>query len=165
MFSKKNTMFLVGIAIVVASCQSAPATNTSNATPANTTNSDTVSAIAGGENYKKSVAPQEKKVVKLEPIKGGITIKQLFANKKQYAGKTVTIKGQVTKFTPAVMNTNWIHIQDGTDESGKFDLVITSNTQVSVGDVVVFEGQISLDKDLGYGYFFEVIMEGAIVKK
>lgn len=119
---------------------------------------------ASGDNYKRKATPPEKKEVKVAPAKGGITIAELFAKKASYAGKTVRIKGEVTKYTPAVMNKNWIHIQDGTDNNGKFDLAITSDNEVKVGDVVTFEGKISLDKDLGYGYFFEVIMEDAAVK-
>ena len=94
-----------------------------------------------------------------------MTIKELFEKKKSYEGKTVKVRGKVTKYTPAVMNKNWIHIQDGTDAGGKFDLAITSNDEVAVGDNIVVEGKISLDKDLGYGYFFEVIMEDAKVQK
>ncbi len=126
---------------------------------------DTVNPQMNNENYKRSVTPPEKKIVKMEPVKGGVSIKELFSQKKTYSGKTVKIRGQVTKYTPAVMNKNWIHIQDGTDFDGKFDLAITSDAEVKVGDNVVFEGKISLDKDLGYGYFFEVIMEDATVKK
>ena len=126
---------------------------------------DTSNPAQTGENYKRSVAPPEKQTVKVEPVKGGVTIKELFEKKKSYEGKTVKVRGKVTKYTPAVMNKNWIHIQDGTDAGGKFDLAITSNDEVAVGDNIVVEGKISLDKDLGYGYFFEVIMEDAKVQK
>jgi hypothetical protein len=135
------------------------------AQPAMGGGNDTVNPQLNNESYKRSVTPQEKKVVKIEPVKGGVSIKELFAHKKNYEGKVVKVRGQVTKFTPAVMNKNWIHIQDGTEQDGKFDLAITSDGEVNVGDNVVFEGKISLDKDLGYGYFFEVIMEDATVKK
>jgi hypothetical protein len=57
------------------------------------------------------------------------------------------------------MGKNWIHIQDGTDFNGGFDLTITSDSQHAVGDTVIFEGKISLKKDFGYGYVYEVIME------
>jgi len=62
------------------------------------------------------------------------------------------------------MGKNWIHIQDGTDYKGSFDLAITSAISVMVGDTLTFEGKITLDKDLGYGYFFDVLMEDAQVK-
>jgi hypothetical protein len=89
----------------------------------------------------------------------------LFSKKDSYAGKTVKIKGQVTKYSPEIMNKNWIHLQDGTQEQGKFDLVITSAAAVQVGDVVTFEGKIILNKDFGYGYKFDVMMEDGSVNK
>ena len=127
---------------------------------------DTSTGTATGPTaqYTRTVTPVEKKEIKIDAAKGGITIGELFAKKENYSGKTVKIKGEVTKFTPAVMNKNWIHIQDGTEHAGKFDMVITTDKEVNVGDKVTFEGKISLNKDLGYGYFFEVIMEDALIK-
>lgn len=129
-----------------------------------TDNSSSSATDSGSSQYQRKQTPPEKKEIKVAAAKGGITIAELFSKKESWAGKTVKIKGQVTKYTPAVMNKNWIHIQDGTDYNGKFDLTITSDNEVKVGDEVTFEGKISLDKDLGYGYFFEVIMEDATVK-
>ena len=100
-----------------------------------------------------------------EQAKGGITIAELFKNKKSYSGKTVIIKGQVVKFIPAIMNKNWLHIQDGTEFSGKFDLTVTTGNEVKVGDTVTLQGVIALDKDFGFGYFYEVIMEDAKLVK
>ena len=122
---------------------------------------------AGADNkpYKRTVPSETRKKIKIEPVAGSISISELLANKDKYAGKTITLRGEVTKFNPQIMNKNWIHIQDGTDAGGKFDLAITSNDEVAVGDNIVVEGKISLDKDLGYGYFFEVIMEDAKVQK
>jgi hypothetical protein len=59
------------------------------------------------------------------------------------------------------MKKNWAHIQDGTDFEGNYDLTITTADEIQVGDVVLFEGKISLKKDFGSGYFYEVIMEDA----
>jgi len=136
-----------------------PASNEATDNPAPMTQNNTA-----GENYKRKATPPEKKAVTVAVAKGGISIAELYAKKNNYAGKTVKIKGQVTKYTPAVMNKNWIHIQDGTDDNGKFDLAVTSESEVKVGDIVTVEGKISLNKDLGYGYFFEVIMEDAVLK-
>lgn len=103
----------------------------------------------------------EKGEISVEPAEGGITIGELFANKDSYADKTVVIKGQVTKINRAIMGRNWVHLQDGTSGSGKFDLTITTQEQVNVGDVVAFEGKISLNKDFGAGYAYDVLMEEA----
>ena len=96
---------------------------------------------------------------------GAISIAQLYENMKQYKGQKVRVKGQVVKFSAEIMNTNWIHLQDGTSFDGKYDLTITSDETVNVGDIVTFEGVISIDKDFGYGYFYEVLLEETVVIK
>lgn len=101
----------------------------------------------------------EKINVTIEPCKDCIKISDLLANKKNYTGKTIMVKGQVTKYNPSIMGKNWIHIQDGSEFGGSFDLTITTDKQVAVGETVTFEGRIALDKDFGYGYFYNVLME------
>jgi len=107
-----------------------------------------------------SIEPAEGGIT-IEPAEGGITIGELFTNRDSYAAKTVTIKGQVTKINRAIMDRNWIHLQDGTSGAGAFDLTITTQDDASVGDVVTFEGTIILNKDFGSGYSYEVLMENA----
>lgn len=65
------------------------------------------------------------------------------------------------KYNKQIMHKNWIHIQDGTDYSGKFDLTVTSMDSVQVGNTVTFKGIIRLNKDFGAGYVYDVIMEEA----
>ena len=103
----------------------------------------------------------DKKEISIAPAEGGISIGELFSNKDSYAGKTVIIKGQVTKFSASIMKRNWVHLQDGTSGDGEHDLTITTQDVVAVGDVVTFEGTITLDKDFGAGYKYAVIMEEA----
>jgi hypothetical protein len=69
------------------------------------------------------------------------------------------------KFSGGIMNRNWVHIQDGTKDNGKFDLTVTTQDSVKVGDVVIFEGKIALNKDIGAGYFYEILMEDAKMRK
>jgi predicted RNA-binding protein len=106
-----------------------------------------------------SAVTVEKMNVTIEPGKDCIRISDLLSNKKSFSGKVIRVKGQVTKYNPQIMGKNWIHIQDGSEYQGGFDLTITSDIQVSVGDIVTFEGRIALDKDFGYGYFYNVLME------
>lgn len=107
----------------------------------------------------------EKQDIKIEKTEGCVSIADLFSKKSDFTGKTIKVKGQVTKFSEGIMNKNWIHLQDGTEDGGKFDLTITSaEAVVKVGDVVTLEGKISTDKDFGYGYFYEVLMEDAVIK-
>jgi len=106
-------------------------------------------------------APEMKKGISVKPAEGGITIAELFTKRDIYAGKTVKIRGEVVKYNSDIMKTNWVHIQDGTNDSGNFDLTITTSDVVKVGDVVIFEGAITLNKDFGAGYSYEVIMQNA----
>ncbi|TRZ70038.1 MAG: DNA-binding protein [Bacteroidetes bacterium] len=96
---------------------------------------------------------------------GGITIAEFYAGKNSIAGKTVKICGKVVKFSAGIMKKNWVHIQDGTKDAGKFDLTVTTQDSVKVGDVVIFEGVAAFNKDVGAGYFYEILLEDAKVKK
>jgi hypothetical protein len=93
--------------------------------------------------------------------KDGITIAELFSKKEKYSAKTITIKGQVVKFNSGIMGKNWAHLQDGTSAESSFDLTVTTNDVVKVGDVATFKGKITLNKDFGAGYSYDVIMEEA----
>ena len=100
-----------------------------------------------------------KEGIKVEAAEGGISIAELYAKKDSYAGKTVKIRGEVVKFNAEIMGKNWVHLQDGTNSNGSFDIAITTGDVTKVGDVVTFEGSVTLKKDFGAGYFYEVIIE------
>jgi len=101
----------------------------------------------------------EKIDVKVEPCAECVTIAKLVSDKKSYEGKTIKVRGQVTKFNSGIMGKNWVHIQDGSESQGSFDLTITTDVTASPGETVTFEGKIILDKDFGYGYFYKILME------
>jgi len=100
-----------------------------------------------------------KEGIKVTPAEGGITIADLYAKKDSYAGKTVKISGEVVKYNAEIMGKNWIHLQDGTNSNGSFDIAVTTSDVAKVGDVVTVEGSVTLKKDFGAGYFYEVIIE------
>jgi hypothetical protein len=106
-----------------------------------------------------------KEDIKLEPAEGGITIAELLSDSKKYSGQTVRIKGKVTKVNPEIMGKNWIHLQDGTGTNDQYDITVTSAEVPATGDVVTFEGKITLDRDFGYGYTYKVLMEDAKIIK
>jgi hypothetical protein len=105
----------------------------------------------------------EKMNVTVEPCDGCTTIAKLLENKKSLAGTIIRVKGKITKYNPSIMGKNWVHIQDGTEFDGGFDLIITTLEQLTVGSTVTFEGKIVLDKDFGYGYAYSIMMEEAKV--
>jgi hypothetical protein len=102
-----------------------------------------------------------KQGIKVEPIEDGITIAELYAKKDTYAGKTVKIRGEVVKYNAEIMGKNWVHLQDGTNSNGSFDITVTTNDVTKIGDVVTFEGTVTLKKDFGAGYFYEILVENA----
>ena len=107
---------------------------------------------------KPTLARQE---VTVEPLAGGVSIGELFAQRQTYAGQIVTVKGQVTKVNRGIMGKNWIHLQDGTEGDGEFDLTLTTQDDAQVGDIAVFAGTLALDRDFGAGYKYDVIVENA----
>ncbi|MBK9099236.1 MAG: hypothetical protein IPM14_14185 [bacterium] len=117
------------------------------------------------KNIHSGVTSVEKQTIKIEPLKDGKTVQQIFADKTSLGGQTVKVKGKVVKFNKQIMKRNWIHIQDGTGTEKDFDLVITSDDEVSVGDIIVAEGKVSVDKDFGAGYFFPVLIEDAKIQR
>ena len=99
----------------------------------------------------------------IEKIKGGNTIAEIFTNKQSLKDKITLVRGKVTKFTGGVLGKNWLHIRDS---STLDDLTVTTSSTVKVGDIIVAEGKLGLDKDFSYGYVYPVILEDAkIIKK
>jgi len=129
----------------------------------NPTGKDNVSFEHTKVKKEKGIDLENELPIDIKPIEGGVTISELFKNKKRYQGKRVKIRGKVIKFNSQVMSKNWIHLQDGTDNNGNFDITITSNANVNVGDIVTLEGLVTLDKDFGYGYFYKLIIENAVL--
>ncbi len=108
-----------------------------------------------------NLSPKEQKDIKVKTLRDGKTIAEIYKNKQSLNGKTVKVKGKVVKFNSGIMNRNWVHIQDGTDDNGNFDLLITSDETVKFGDIIVAEGKLAIDKDFGAGYSYAVLVEEA----
>jgi hypothetical protein len=103
----------------------------------------------------------DKSDVKVAVVEGTITIAELFSNPAAYEGKSVRITGEVTKFNAAIMDRNWVHLQDGTEHDGKYDLTATSAESFQAGSTITIEGVLTLNKDFGYGYSYELLLEEA----
>ena len=117
--------------------------------------------ISLADSAKGKRPPVQLEGVKVDKAPGGITIAELYANQDKFAGKIVKVRGSVVKYTADVMGKNWVHLQDGTSNNDKFDLTVTTSDVTARGSVVTFEGKVSLKKDFGAGYFYDVIVEDA----
>jgi hypothetical protein len=123
------------------------------------------SAKAAGAPHENIVpdAPSDMDFSGIKKPEGGKTVAELYAKKDSLAGKEVTVRGKVVKFSPNIMGTNWIHLQDGTGGEGTNDLTVTTDAKVAVGDTVLVKGVLAADKDFGYGYKYTVIVENSNV--
>jgi len=107
--------------------------------------------------------------IKVEKASGpdAYTVAELYDKKSSLENKSVVVKGKVVKVSTGIMNTNWIHIQDGSGDasSGTNDLLVTSDDIPSVGDIITANGTLIKDKDIGSGYKFAVMIEQAKIEK
>jgi len=122
-----------------------------------------LSSAASGMSHTRGMSADAD--ISVDKVAGGVTVAELFEKKADYAGKTVSIRGQVTKVNSSIMGRNWVHVQDGTKAGDVFDVTITTKAQVQKGDVVVFNGTVALDKDFGAGYVYDLIIEEAELSK
>jgi len=93
----------------------------------------------------------------------GLRIAELFAQKTRLAGKTARIRGVIVKGTNGVMGKNFVHLRDGSGSEALHDndLTVTTNEMLERGQTVLLEGTVTLDKDLGAGYRYDVLLEDA----
>lgn len=101
----------------------------------------------------------------MPPPPGGITIAKLWADRHTLAGKPATVRGVVVKYNAGILGLTWIHLQDGTGKAddGSNDITVTTTQEVAVqpGDTVIAAGTVGLDKNIGSGYSYPVIVENA----
>ena len=106
--------------------------------------------------------PATGKIKGIDKLKDGQSIAEIYQQKSSLKNNKVRVRGKVTKFSPEIMGKNWVHIRDSSSEE---DLTLTSKDVVKVGDIIIVEGKLELEKDYGYGYVYPVILEGARVLK
>ena len=123
-------------------------------------------ASAAGSTAKKEIVVKEDIPTHTEKAivhKGTIKISDLVSDPKKYEGHTVQLSGKCVKVNPNIMNLNWIHLQDGSKDD--FDMVITSNTFVPEGKLITIRAVVSLNRDFGAGYKYDLILEnGTLVQ-
>ncbi len=95
---------------------------------------------------------------------GGLTVAEVLGQAAELAGKEVAVRGKVVKANAAIMGRNWIHLRDGSETGGHVaDLTVTTDGTASVGDTVLIRGRVATDRDFGFGYTYEVLVEDAAV--
>ena len=125
----------------------------------------TTPTMPPGETHPAPKAAAEVDLTGIAKAEGGKTVAEVFAEKDALAGQPVTFRGKVVKTNPDIMGKNWLHVRDGSGEEGTNDLTITTAGALpNVGDTtVVVTGNVSLNKDFGMGYAYDVLIEDAQV--
>lgn len=95
------------------------------------------------------------------------TVAEVITKRTELKGKTVVVRGKVVKFNPEILKKNWVHLRDGSGSAADStnDILVTTNDQANVGDIVTVKGVVHIDKDLGMGYSYKVLIEEAKLQK
>jgi hypothetical protein len=95
------------------------------------------------------------------------TVEEIVNGSAKLKGKTVAVRGTVVRFTSGVLGKNWAHLQDGSGSAAQntHDVLVTTQDDAKIGDVVVAKGVVRTDLDLGSGYSYKVVVENARLQK
>lgn len=92
-----------------------------------------------------------------------LRVADVFSERKALAGKKVRVHGTVSKVT-AVQGAFYVHLKDGSGTAGKDDdLMVISGAEVKADQQATLEGRVALDKDVGMGTAYPVVVENATV--
>ncbi|MDO8803298.1 MAG: DNA-binding protein [Elusimicrobiota bacterium] len=99
--------------------------------------------------------------------KDAYTVAEVYAKRAELAGKTVAVRGKVTKISLEIMDRNWVHLQDGSGDpkAATHDLLVTTSGTAKVGETVTARGTVAKDRDFGSGYKYVVLLEKAALKR
>lgn len=92
-----------------------------------------------------------------------LSIAELLKDPAAYEGKVVELTGTCTKINEGILGRNWLHLKDGTADSE--DLVITSSDLVDLDSEITIRAIVSLNRDFGAGYSYDVLLEeGKVIR-
>jgi hypothetical protein len=94
------------------------------------------------------------------------TVAEVNTKSAELKDKPVVVAGKVVKFNGGIMGKNWIHLRDGSGDAAKEtnDVLVTTQANAKVGDVVTVSGVVRVNKDFGSGYTYKVLIEDATLK-
>ncbi len=107
---------------------------------------------------------EEKDLTKTFVQKDTYTVEEIHMWRENLEGKNITIEASVSKVSHEIMELDWVHLNDGTGNEEKLtnDLVLTAkNTTIKAGDKVLAKGNVVVNKDFGFGYFYKVLIQDA----
>jgi hypothetical protein len=95
------------------------------------------------------------------------TVAEVFKGRSALKDKTVLVRGRVVKVNSGIKGKNWLHVQDGSGSAadGSHDLIVVTADTAAVGDIVNARGTVRTDVVVGPGYAYDVLVDGATLKK
>ena len=95
------------------------------------------------------------------------TIGDLYKERAELSGKSVTVHGKVVKVNNMIMDRNWVHVRDGSGDAaaGTNDLTVTTEDTAELSDQVTVTGTLVVDQDFGSGYKYPLLVEKATITK
>jgi hypothetical protein len=93
----------------------------------------------------------------------GHTIAQIHAQRASLSEHSIRVRGTVIKRTDGILGKSYVHLWDGSaePETNADDLTITTTDEFQIGETVEVEGRLLVDRDLGLGYRYTALLDGA----
>ena len=132
---------------------------------------ETEGTVTLGKSFKIAppVKPEPVKIERVEKAAGKLahTVEEINRQADALKDKPVVVRGKVVKYNANIMDKNWVHLRDGTGvaSEGTDDILITTGSEVAVGEVVTMKGIVRNNRDYGAGYVYRVLIEDATLEK
>jgi hypothetical protein len=117
---------------------------------------------------KAAAEAKDVKDVKVAKASGAnaFTVADVVGKADKLKDKPVRVQGKVVKYNAGIMGKNWIHLRDGSGSAadGSNDILVTTDANAKLGDVLTASGVVHTNKDFGSGYSYKVLIEDATLK-
>lgn len=86
-----------------------------------------------------------------------LTIGELLQSPETYEGQWVEISGTCVKVNNGILGRNWVHLRAKEENGG--EVVVTTQQEVEVGEVVRMQALVRRNRDFGSGYQYDLLLE------
>jgi hypothetical protein len=95
------------------------------------------------------------------------TVAEIITKSAELKDKPVVVRGKIVKYNPGIMGKNWLHLRDGTGAAAEntHDILVTTQIEAKLGDVVTIKGTARTDRDFGSGDAYKILIEDATIQK
>ncbi|MHB0969715.1 MAG: hypothetical protein ACYC7A_07420 [Thermoanaerobaculia bacterium] len=112
-------------------------------------------------------APLSQVAVTKAPGPDAKTISEIWHQRKELAGKRVSVRATVVKGMSGILGKNWIHVRDGSGDvkKGDHELIIVTSQDFAAGTVITASGTLSVDEEIGGGLEYPAILKDPKITK